>query len=38
MGEILLGTLVAVSFAVSVAMEFTNRRIVRRGPPAVAAR
>ena len=33
MGEILLGTLVAVSFAVSVAMEFTKRRIVRRPPP-----
>jgi hypothetical protein len=33
MGEILLGTLVAVSFAVSVAMEFTKRRIVRRAPP-----
>lgn len=35
MGEILLGALVAVSFAVSVAMEFTKRRIVRRAPPAV---
>ena len=33
MGEILLGTLVAVSFAVSVAMEFTKRRVVRRAPP-----
>jgi ceramide glucosyltransferase len=33
MGEILLGALVAVSFAVSVAMEFTKRRIVRRAPP-----
>ena len=34
MGEILLGALVAVSFAVSAAMEFTKRRIVRRAPHA----
>jgi len=34
MGEILLGALVAVSFAVSVAMEFTKRRILRRAPPS----
>src|SRR5262245_50153296 len=37
MGEILLGTLVAVSFAVSVAMEFTKRRILRREPPRAPA-